>query len=130
MCRENCGWKQSVLRELSQLVGKRVEGVRVGDGGFDLVFDDGSELEVYVFPRRDGGECCWGVVVARYKRFRVGSLEEAQRLAEMLAEMAVDTSIIGPLSDGTVYLGVYEKHLDKLEEICRENSEVRRALGC
>ncbi len=41
-----------VLERLSRVIGQTVIGVRVGPNGFDLVFDDGTELEVYVFSGR------------------------------------------------------------------------------
>ena len=45
-----------VFEELEKLRGRRVKEARVGECGFDLVFDDGTCLEVYCL-----GE--WGVVV-------------------------------------------------------------------
>lgn len=37
------------------LIGKTITGVRPGEDGFDLIFSDGSEIEIYFIH----GKLCW-----------------------------------------------------------------------
>ena len=45
-----------IVEELRKIKGKRIVGTRIGESGFDLIFDDGSELEVYCLG-------LWGIIV-------------------------------------------------------------------
>lgn len=44
----------------SDLIGKTITGVRQGPDGFDLIFSDGSEVEIYFIHH----ELCWAVLTA------------------------------------------------------------------
>ncbi|WP_338250235.1 hypothetical protein [Pyrodictium abyssi] len=133
--------KKEVTRELSKLLGLEVVGARVGDNGFDLIFDDGTELEVYCFPkprssgptRGDEGvkpDCCWGIVVAKYRRYKVESLEEAERIVEELTRNQIDATIVGPLLDGTIYFGIREDLIEETKKLCSKLSSLTRKYIC
>jgi len=46
------------IKELEKLIGKRVKNLAVGDDGLDIIFNDGTILELYYL---DEG---WGFVIS------------------------------------------------------------------
>ena len=123
-------WREEFKKELMKVIGKRVVEIRVGSYGFDLVFDDGTELEVYCCqPRRRRG-CAIGVVAPKYRWFRVKSREIAEDIAEELSMNYIDAGVVGPLEDGSVYVAVNEDYLDDLKKICEKDEWIRENLGC
>ena len=126
--------KKDVVKQLSKLIGSRVIDVRVGDSGFDLVFNDGHELEVYVIAVNDAKSmakrCCWGVAVPKYVWYMARSIEEASRAAEILSKRLIDATIVGPLPDGRVYVGVNERMVEDFKKVCGEDDELKKLLSC
>jgi len=121
----------NVLERLSRVIGRTVIGVRVGPGGFDLVFDDGTELEAYFLDTGgEGTRCVWSVVVARYRLYRMPSTRVAEEIAYELNRHLVEATIVGPTEEGNVYIGVNEDHLEELKQICPRLSAVARKYLC
>lgn len=61
---------ESIAVEIGKVLGKRIIGARIGKYGFDLVMDDGSELEVYCGLKLPDGSCS-GVGVSVSERVLV-----------------------------------------------------------
>ena len=116
-----------VREELEKVIGKRVIGYRVGSDGFDLVFDDGTELELYCIPiyieERSVGDsdCTYGVVVAKYKWFRVSDAKVAEHIVDKLSTMIIDSTIVRLGDD--VYVGIREDLLNDMKKICERNRD-------
>ena len=106
-----------IARELSKIVGRKIIGFRVGWEGFDLILDDGTEVEVYT--RGVEEPPTYAVVVAEYKLYRVPSLSVAERVVEELSKRAVDCTI-QEHPDGSIYVGVYKGHVRDVEDMCRK----------
>jgi len=134
MAAENDEWKKLVAEQLSNLIGSRVVGVRVGDNGFDLVFDNGRELEVYILTVSDEKSgvkrCYWGITVPKYVWFRAKGAEEAKRAAEILSKRSIDASVVGPLQDGSIYVGINEHMVEEFKKICEEDDELKKLVSC
>jgi len=51
--------KEEFKEDAPKIIGKKVKEVKIGDNGIDLVFEDGTTLEIYCF-----GEWAWCIDVA------------------------------------------------------------------
>ncbi len=124
--------KEALARELGKVLGRRVICFRVGDYGFDLVFDDGRELEVYCGLESSLG-CAWGIVVAERLLFPVASLDEAQKIVEELRfqHETIDVDIVES-HEGRVYVSVARSDLPMLADVCKSSplSERARRILC
>lgn len=132
--------EKRLLKEyLDKIVGKRVIGYRYGDGGFDLIFDDGSELEVYAcvpnsIKKRDDVDCydiCeWGIIVDERKLFPVSSCKEANEVVdEVLSKTRVhDIDVAGTING--FYVTVAKRELETLKKECTNLSDKARRVLC
>lgn len=82
-------------------VNAEIEGARCGPCGFDLIFSNGVELEVYIFRRRlnRGLKCCdWGLEIDGHEARQDCSREKCSpKVVELLS------SLIGSKATGVTY---------------------------
>ena len=79
---------EEAFEELKKLVGKTVKEVRVNlldeqDGGFDLVFDDGTVLELYDIRCSKLDEDCKKKEVEVYITDYEGKIVDSQKTADL-----------------------------------------------
>lgn len=113
---------------MEEILGRRVVAYRLSDdGSFDLIFDDGTELEVYIVRKRGRPILVYGV--EKYRWFPAPTLVKARSEANRLREAGVYGADVVVIPRGEVYVAVPEKELGKLGEICRENHSLLVCRG-
>lgn len=120
----------SIAVEIGKVLGKRIIGARVGKYGFDLILDDGSELEVYGGLKLPDGSCSGvGVSVSERVLVPVDNCAFAEWVVNRVidvtgskvGDVAVDSTLKGCfVSIGKGELEELVKHCDKFDETVRK----------
>ncbi len=69
-------------------------------------------------------------VVTRFRRYRAPDARAAEELAWELGRCLIEATVVGPLENGTVYIGVREDQLEELERLCPGLSAKAQAVLC
>lgn len=126
-------------RHLDKIIGKKIVGYRYGDGGFDLILDDGTELEVYTcipLALEKSSQCdckkmCgWGLVAVERRLFPVESLEKARKIVEEVLRKTSIRDIDTASTLNGYYVTVAEHELKKLGKECEKLSDEAVSALC
>lgn len=133
MSSERTNYKDEIIREINKLMGKRLISARIGEDGLDLIFEDGSELELYCaiplesIAKKLGREeidepCTWGLSVSERLLIPTPSPCRARDVINTILSKvgnSVDVDYVVTY-DGKTYISVSKQDVEKVRSVLPE----------
>ena len=102
----------------SELLERKIIGYRYGEHGFDLILDNGDELEVYTGLKDEGGECKWGVATSKRKLVPVENCELARRIVHDVLDNTTVADIDIASTVNGCFVTIAKEELVNLKQQC------------
>jgi hypothetical protein len=97
---------------LMETIGKKIIGFRLGDDGFDLIFEDGDELEVYFIKGK------LGLVLSRRNLVPVENCSLANKIVDdVMSHTSIRDISVEDRPDGC-FISIDKNHHEYLKREC------------
>lgn len=112
---------------LTKLVDKKVIGYRFGENGFDLILENGDELEVYGGLSYNG-ECLWGVSYSERYLIPVENCDTAREIVNDVLRNTKYGDISTTSTSKGCFVSVDKNELKEIKQECDKLDKARPYL--